>query len=341
MANNPFNLATPQPVGTPFLANNGNPNTVYNTPATPTQTAAMHNAAAVGAALPQPTIPMASPFGATPVAANSGYAPPATQFWNNYTGQVRPVFDLSMSGVSNPNTGWTPVTPATPPPATGGTAPPPAGGGTGGNGMTSGGAGGPFGGGLFGGSGVTVVGTGFTDANTGATLQDGNGNRVSTRPLNSVMSGLNSVVDRATSGLGFNGRDGNFDVNQFLDAITQVILPGDLYNSNVGKWNTLNIAKAVLNSFVPKLGNLAEILVSKLPDGNPLKEWVRKNILQNSVDDAIENVMDAPQTTPSGGEGGGGSRPGSVIWGGGWGGGASGGRPEIVDLGDLEIVRPA
>lgn len=338
MANSPFNLATVQPVGTPFLANNGNPNTVYNTSATPTQTAAMHNAAAVGAALPPAwgtaAQQVATPFQSVAMPAQSAYAAPATQFWNNYSGQIRPVFDLSLSGVTNPNPNWTPTTPATPTTPTNPFTPTvPNAGGTGGS-DTAGRE-------LPGGE-TLVLSSGFTGG-TGstATLRDSSGNSYSSRPLGDVMSGMQSIIDRAASGLGFNGRDGSFDANQFVDAITEVFMPGDLYNANVGKWNALNIAKSVLNTIVPGLGKLGEWLASKLPASSALRQWVMGQALQDEVDQAYENILDAPQGIGGSGDG----RPDGGGWGtgGSWGTdvnwtipaiGGGGGRTPIVSVGE-------
>lgn len=304
MATSPFNLATPDSVATPFLANNGNPNTVYNTAATPMQSFGnqplMHNAAAVGATLPQPwaSTPVFSP-GSTvaPPSAQlhpgSAFAAPAAQFWRNFSGAQRPVFDLSTSGVTNPNDAWAPLIPetpavVTPPPATVTPPPLPAGGGIGGAEGNNGGRDGGLGGFTFG--GLRQDGT--------STVTDSSGNTYTSRPIESITNGLQGLVSQAASGLGFNGRDGNFDFNQFVDAVSEVLLPGDLYNANVGRWNGLNAATAVLNSVVPGLGRVAQWLIDKLPQGNPLRSWLQQNIVQNNVDRAYEEINEAPQNDP-------------------------------------------
>lgn len=307
MATSPFNLARPDTVATPFLSNNGNPNTVYNTAATPIQNfGSQPLIPAAGGILPQPwgSTPVFSPGSAGPVLAaqlqpGSAFATPDAQFWRNFSGAQRPVFDLSTSGVTDPNTAWTPLLPEAPPTSKPSTTKPPATPGVrpdtrpqdevdtgryalGGN--------------------LNISGFG---QNGTATVRGTNGNTFSTRPAESVANGLRDLASNAAQGMGFNGRDGQFDVNQFLDAVTQVFLPGDLYNANVGSWNGLNVATSLMNSVVPGLGRVATWLIDQLPQGNALRSWMQRNIIQNNVDDALNrnNYLDFPQGDRSGGGG--------------------------------------
>ena len=165
--------------------------------------------------------------------------------------------------------------------------------------------GGPSGGGTGGHQGGTpqsIVGI-----NVGSAL-GGSSGTVSSRPVGDISAGLSNLADNISRGMGFNGRDGKFDPMQFLDAITEVIIPGDFYNANVGRVNWPNVVKGALNAVIPGLGKVAEWLAGKLPDGNPIKEWLQKGQLQNLVDEAYEpkSYMNAPQTSYSGGGGGGG-----------------------------------
>lgn len=365
MFTNPFNLARPDPVSSELLANNGNPNTVYNTTSTPfqnTTSTPMHNAAAVGAVLPQlwantPAYNVnASPF-QQPVSMpqSSAYANPASQFWTRLGGTQRPVFNLSTSGAVYPNTPWvSPPATETPivetPTGSGGditgTPTVPSVGGRGsspeselnlGGGSLGPGAWGP---------GVITVGTG------GDTFLDTGSGTLRLNPINSIMNGLNDVLDSAMNGLGFNGADGRFDFNQFLDAITEAFLPGDLYNANVGSWNSLNIATSLLNAVfsIPGtdfgLGNFAQWLIDKLPEGNFIRQWMQQNVVQNNADEAKDpdSYLNVPQTTPGDraqrrrDRGGGGGGGGGSLGGGSWGGGGTGGFSGIVNVGRIQKV---
>lgn len=119
MATNPQSFI--QPVAqsaTPFVPNNGNPNTVYNTAATPFggQAAGWQNI---------------TPFGGTNIGDLWSFAPASTtlptsafadesrRFWQNMSGVVPAQFDLSNSGAMGP-VGDSPFIPAPQPvPGTG------------------------------------------------------------------------------------------------------------------------------------------------------------------------------------------------------------------------------
>lgn len=327
MATNPQSFIQPTAqAASPFVPNNGNPNTVYNTAATPFG----------GQPAGWNTI---SPFGGTNLAdlwsfapastalPESRFADPANRFWENPSAIVPAQFSLEQSGAVWPD-GSNPFMPPQqqPVPGTGITAP---GGVTPdihphnpGSGPTpAGGAGGGrpnSGGGEF----ISIP---MANGPSGSST-------VSSRPVGEIYSGLNSIVDSINRGMGFVGRDGKFDPVQFLDAITQVIIPGDFYNANVGRMNWPNAVKAVLNSAVPGLGRVAEWIIGKLPVNNPIRNWLEKGQLQNLVDEAYkpESYMNFPQG-PSGGlrgpSGGGGGRGGYS-----WGSGVN------VGLRDMELM---
>lgn len=302
MATNPFNLATPQPVGTPFLANNGNPNTVYNTAATPMQSFGgqplMHNAAAVGAVLPSPwsNTPVFNPNAAAPLPAvampaNSAYTNPQAQFWRNLSGAQRPVFNLSTSGAINPNPNW-PVPPTTTPPAT--TPPtttppttrPPTGGG--GENNTGGNGGGGGRGGIGGGGGVNVIGTGTPFTNWLNTNTSGGNGRTETAfgfeaydapqigagdlQNGSVRGWLQDTVGELGSRLGFNSTSDV--IGQAIDAV----LPGNAYQPGEG-WNWGNVLVGVLDRLIPGGGQLAGKIGEMLANsewGETSDSWVAR-----------------------------------------------------------------
>lgn len=308
-------MATPQQYiqsmaqqASPFVPNNGNPNTVYNTAATPFggTAGAWQDISPFGGT----NIDQHWSFAPAPTAVPMGaYADPSAQFWRTPTEMAPAQFNLDQSGAMWPDGGNpfmpTPNTPnpdtqlpddhgievvvhprdpvSQPRPVTGG-----------GSGM-----------GAAGGNPVSIY--------VGSAL-GGSSGTISSRPVGEISAGLSNLADSISRGMGFKGRDGKFDPMQFLDAVTQVIIPGDLYNANVGKINWPNTVKAVLNTVIPRLGNVAEWLIAKLPDGNPIKDWLQKGQIQNLVDEAYEpeSYMNAPQTSYSGGGGGGGGGSGNI-----------------------------
>lgn len=321
---------------TPFIPNNGNPNTVYNTPATP-----FGGQPVVAQPVGNPNPGMGwydiAPFGGTNLASlwsfpQASTAPPvsafadeSSQFWRNMTSMTPAQFDLSNSGAMAG--GGSPFIPA-PSPAPGGPSvdvhphnpgsrpepmPPPY---TGGGPSTV----------APGGSSKPSLGDGgsYIPIIIGRD-ESGRESSVNSRPTSEITSGLNNIVRDISRGLGFNGRDGKFDVKQFLDAVTNVVLPGNFYDANVGSMNWPSVVKGVLNAAVPGLGSLATWLAGKLPDGNIVKEWLEKGQLQRLVDEAYEpeSYMNADQNpfdyTVAGGGASGGGGGGSMGGGGNWG----------------------
>src|SRR5690625_4332101 len=304
---------------TPFLANNGNPNTVYNTAATPFGGQAVV-AQPTGVPNPAEAWYDISPFGGSNIRQNwrfapastalppSAYADPAARFWANRTAMAPAQFSLAdsgaMQGGANPFIPIVPGDPANPgddvvvdihphdpnhrpepvnPPLQ--TAPP----------LPHTPPNAQFPG---------AVGGGLTQQQLGAHAYLSTPSGVTrTNSLGSVIDGISSLVDQASSGLGFNGRTGGFDVMQFLDAVTEVVLPGDFYRQNTGTWNTQQVAKSILNTVFPGLGKLGAWLArtfrDKLPEG--IRNWLDKNDLADLVEESYNvggegNYMNVPQT---------------------------------------------
>lgn len=273
MATNPQSFIQPMAqAATPFVPNNGNPNTVYNTTATPFggQAAGWQNIA---------------PFGGTNIGDLWSFAPASTtlptsafadesrRFWQNMSGVAPAQFDLSNSGAMGP-VGDNPFIPAPQPvPGTGvqvpgdvtpdihphnpGSRPEPAGGGS-----------------------EVPSGHGANDRYLDLTAP----NRIGTLPLNpnpggalpsnspAWLNGLSDAVSRGWDGLkdalGFRGD--SISAMQVLDWF----LPGDLVDANTGRINWDQAAKTALNVLSPGLGSLIEAAIDKGLLGEQLQEWL-------------------------------------------------------------------
>lgn len=261
MATNPFNTQSfIQPIAqanTPFLANNGNPGTVYNIPATggyvPPQSDANNN----WAVNPLGNFVMPAPA--------SAYA--NNRFWENLgggtgTGGPRFVIPPNTGGGTTP-TPWPPGTqpPVTgdPPPTTppGGTTTPPGSGGVdpdyplnNGPGGTWSPPGGVRPGNTTGGNNLSKPSTGPT-SNIGQWLTTGQGGQL----------------------LGMNP-DGTISWQQLVDLVSEPWVQGNLYMSNTGQWNPQNIVRALANTVIPGAGNLLQTLGAKGIFGNTVKQWI-------------------------------------------------------------------
>lgn len=110
---------------------------------------------------------------------------------------------------------------------------------------------------------------------------------------------------------------------QFLDAITEPFLPGNLYMSELGEVNMPNVLKSVLNQVVPGVGTLAQKIAAAIPDSatgmlGKIRDWVKEgkfdelanNVYKGARKDSEKKVetgnLDASQKTTGGGGGGGG-----------------------------------
>lgn len=291
MAINNINLATPQPVGTPFLANNGNPNTVYNTAASPF---AQQPVAQAGTQpLATPAANLTTPFtNAVPAAVPASQSP----FYRNLSG-INP-FTFNLGDVWGAGgAGWGTATPPTTPPATnppttpGGTNPP----------ATRPPATEPGRGvdriDLGNGGGSMTVPAGWTSV-----VIDRDNNRWAMPDVGTARNMLGDALRNIAEGFGANGFDGGrFDWNQFVDALSEPFLPGNLYNQNVGSWNGLNVLEAVLNQVMPgtNFGAALTSFVESMFPNSRFAQWVREKVLQNNADSAKDrrNYMDARQDT--------------------------------------------
>src|SRR5690625_593422 len=306
---------------TPFLANNGNPNTVYNTAATPFGGQAVV-AQPTGVPNPAEAWYDISPFGGSNIRQNwsfapastalppSAYADPAARFWENRTAMAPAQFSLAdsgaMQGGANPFIPIVPGDPANPgddvvvdihphdpnhrpepvnPPVVGG-------------GIDSGplfpGDPGFAGSGNFGLSDTQLAAQGFVSTPGGVS---------STNPLSHIINGVSSLVNQIGHGSGFNGRIGVCDVMQFLDAVTEVVLAGDFYRHNTGTWNIQQVAKSTLNTVFPGVSKLGAWLALTFRDKPPegIRNWLDKNDLADLVEESYNvggegNYMNVPQT---------------------------------------------
>lgn len=285
MAINNINLATPQPAGTPFLANNGNPNTVYNTAASPF--AQQPAASTVAQPLATPAANLATPFiSAVPAAVPASQTP----FYRNLS-SISP-FNFNLGDVwGSSGAGWGTPTPPSTPPATNPTTPP----------ATRPSTAAPSTGvdrvDLGSGGGSTLPPAGWTTV-----VRDRDNNQWVMPDANSARNMLEGTLRSIAEGFGANGFDeGRFDWNQFIDALSEPFLQGNLYNENVGRWNGLNVLEAVINQVLPgvNLGAALTSMAERMFPNSRFAQWIREKVVQNNVDRAKDrtNYMDAPQST--------------------------------------------
>lgn len=294
MATNPFNLATPLPVETTFLANNGNPNTVYNTSGTPFQNTPVRGVGsqpltAGGTPAISPWTPANPPASMPVMPTNSAFHNPATQFWQNYAGVVRPVFNLQDSGAWGSNAFAPPPTttpPTTPPPTTPPTTKPPTtgtGGGGGGADFSGGGGGSLLPGTPLGNWLSTNKPAGDNTTRTAFGFESYEAPQIGAGDLSSpsVRQWLGDIVGETASRLGFNTSQDV--IGQALDAL----IPGNVYQPGAG-WNWGNTIVGVLNALIPGSGSLAGRLAEALSNSDwgktsdswvarALRNWVSKN----------------------------------------------------------------
>ena len=236
----------------PFTANNGNPNTMYNQkptgmvsfiPQTGAYLAPMSDAMNNWAVNPVPMGGATTPFWQLP--STGGPAGGGT------TGPRLTVPPLTI----DPN--WVPVKPpgtTTPPTTTPPTTKPP------GTPTGTGGVGGGLGsygpdiwaGGTSGGAGGPRGGSPFTNSGGGINL-------------GGIGNAIGEFVNTVRTGLGV-GKEG-FSFGQLIDAITEPFMPGDYYNGQLQNGlNRAEVVKGVLNTVLPGGGTLAAYIASKIPD---------------------------------------------------------------------------
>ena len=143
-----------------------------------------------------------------------------------------------------------------------------------------------------------------------------------------MSNALSSITDRFTS---MGGKFDSGSAMQFLDAITEPFLPGNLYLSELGQVNSQEVLKSIMNHAVPGLGSLAQRLAASIPDSvggllGKIRDWVKdgqfnelanevyKGVRKDSENKVNKGGLDASQTTG----GGGGSSVGGGGMGTGW-----------------------
>lgn len=80
--------------------------------------------------------------------------------------------------------------------------------------------------------------------------------------------------------------DGSISWQQVVDLVSEPWVQGNLYMSNTGRWNPQNIVQALANTIIPGAGNLLETLGAKGVFGNTVKQW----IIEGRFEEA-ENAM--------------------------------------------------
>lgn len=242
-------------------ANNGNPNTVYNTsawgyggpPVMDSNGAWSTNQFSPAAVLQAQNLN----FGSWQAPAGTGSTTGGG--WGN----LRPVLPPN---IADPN--WVPTTPpggggTTTPPTT---TPPTGGGGT----PVTGGNGGVSDYPLWNGPGGGWSPPGGLQP--GNTPTGGNNlNKPGTGPTSSIGQWL--TTGQGGQLLGMNP-DGTISWQQLVDLVSEPWVQGNLYMSNSGQWNPQNIVRALVNTIIPGGGNLLQTLASKGVFGETIKQWV-------------------------------------------------------------------
>ena len=219
----------------------------------------------------------------------------------------------------------------------------------------------PSGGGWIGGSGGSGVNQSTQQwvnsiASGGVPVVDMNRGWASTTggdPAKTSQAISNIVSNFSNMGSNFNASN----AMQFLDAITEPFLPGNLYMSELGKVNVQNVMKSVLNQVIPGVGTLAQKIAQSIPDSvggllGKIRDWVKEGKFEELANDVYKGTREDSEkkvetgnldaTGPSRGSGGGGGRGGSLGGGvgGGWmfiGGGGNTKTPN-VSVGEVQVA---
>jgi len=160
--------------------------------------------------------------------------------------------------------------------------------------------------------------------------------------VNSARNMLEDALRRVAEGFGANGfNEGRFDWNQFIDAVSEPFLQGNLYNENVGRWNGLNVLEAVINQVLPgtNLGAALTSMAERMFPNSRFAQWIREKVVQNNVDRAKDrtNYMNAPQVSPGRDTFGGGADFGGLLPAPHAVGGSGGLKPQVL----IGALRPA
>lgn len=240
---------------TPFLANNGNPGTVYNMPGTGSYKPPMSSANNQWALNPSGSAYANDQFWLTQPAANVGGGNP---FFNN-------------PGLTTvPGSTIIPATPVVPPNTTT-TATPTTGGVVNPNVYT----------GVSPGTGSSVgnvfnpgpLGTVVSNVGTSANNYTQNAGSSAGSGIN-WSGGVQGILGSLGSALGMR-EGGGMDWQQALD----LVLPGDMYNSETGRWNTGNALVAGANAINPAIGALVQLAVTN--------GWGPAALRQRIIDDGL------------------------------------------------------
>lgn len=246
-------------------ANNGNPNTAYNSGAS--------SAASIGPlTLPHLTLPSLSDLGAW-VAPAGGALPDLRPVWNGFL--TNPSWNpaqppAATPGGTAPPTGG-PQPPATvTPPSSGGSLPPNV---LAGTREPTGSGGGYMGAGGFGGGG-TFGGGGFSGGGGSSAL---GGLGLGSRGFDGGPRGLGEFpgLNRMLGG----DKYGNISWKQVIDG---AFLPGDAYLPGTGKWDLSNVALAVADRYIP--GNLSAI-VNKFSERSAMQDPSERNFIERWLAD--------------------------------------------------------
>lgn len=260
MATTPNVQSFIQPIAqsnSPFLANNGNPGTVYNMPNTGSYKPPMASAQNQWALNPN-----ASAYANNQFWLNAGAGTPAAGGGGSPFFTVPPLTTVP-GGVIIPGTTTPPVTT---PPLGGGTAPVGGGGGVDPGVYNPSNPTGVFGGPAGSMTGPQLPGTSFNNYTQGAGNNAGSGINWS--------GGIQGILGSAWQALG--GKPGGgMDWQQALD----LVLPGDMYNSETGRWNVGNSIIAAANAINPAIGALVQLAVDN--------GWAPAVLRQRIIDDGL------------------------------------------------------
>lgn len=80
--------------------------------------------------------------------------------------------------------------------------------------------------------------------------------------------------------------DGSISWQQVVDLVSEPWVQGNLYMSNTGRWNAQNIVEALANTIIPGSGNLLETLASNGVFGEQVRQWAIEGRLAEA-----ENTM--------------------------------------------------
>lgn len=249
-------------------ANNGNPNTVYNTsawgyggpPVMDSNGAWSTNQFSPAAVLQAQNLN----FGSWQPPAGTGSTTGGG--WGN----LRPVLPPN---IADPN--WV-APPVTTPPGGGGTTTPPT------TTPPTGGGGTPVTGGNGGvndyplwngpGGGWSPPGGTPTTHIRPPTNTGGGTNSQGINFSNDLNSWLSSGGGRQLIGT---NQDGSLSWQQIVDMVSEPWMPGNMFMSQTGQWNTQNILTALANTIIPGAGSLLNFLADKGLFGKKAQEWVR------------------------------------------------------------------